>query len=116
MQVQTEGNKTVVDKSLSRHFLDKAGKLRNLILAAIAKKFLKDQHQLYFEFVNNVLLSRTEKRTIASMADLYLMEKLSTFEAINLPAIMMEHMTKVYNMAKGKLGLAYGYLLNHVFE
>lgn len=50
------------------------------------------------------------------MADLYLMEILTTLEDINLPALMMEHMTKVWTMKEGRHGLAYGYQLNNVFE
>lgn len=65
--------------------------------------------------MNKVLLPRTKKRTIAIMANLYLMEKLSTMADINLLVLMIEHMLKVFNMAEGKHGLAYGFLLNRVF-
>lgn len=50
------------------------------------------------------------------MADLHLMEVFTTLEDINLLALMMEHMKKVLNMREGQHRLAYGYLLNHVFE
>lgn len=50
------------------------------------------------------------------MANLYLMEKLNTMVEINLPTLMMEHMTKMLNMTEGKHEFAYGYLLNIVFE
>lgn len=70
----------------------------NLNNFVIAKKILKGQYQLYFEFVNKVLLPRTEKHTIVTMASLYLMLALSTLKEINLPALMIEHMTKVIRM------------------
>lgn len=50
------------------------------------------------------------------MVDLYLMKMFSTLVDINILALMMEHMTKVLNMSEGRHRLAYGYLLNHVFE
>lgn len=109
--MRTERIKTVVDKFPSKYILEQAGKLRNLTSSAISKKLLKGQYPLYFEFVNKVILPRTEKRTITTMVDLYLMEKLTTLVELNLPAIIMEHMTKVYNMEEGNYGLAYSYLI-----
>lgn len=114
--MRTEGINIVVDKSPSNYFLEKVGKLRNLTSSVVSKKLLKGQYQLYFEFVNKVLLLQIEKRIIATIDDLYLIEKLSSLVEINLPALMMEHMTKIYNMVEGKHGLSYGYLLNHMFE
>lgn len=78
MQVKKATIKSVVNKSLSKNFLEEAGKLKKLNPLVVSKKTLKGQYKLYFEFVNNVLLPRIEKRTIATMVDLYLMEKLST--------------------------------------
>ncbi|KAH0653129.1 hypothetical protein KY290_031417 [Solanum tuberosum] len=49
------------------------------------------------KFINKVLVPRIEKRTVASAADLFLMEKLDELEEINLPAIMLE-----YECVKGK--------------
>lgn len=106
----------MVDKSPSKGFLEKAGKLKNLNPAAIFKKLCKGQYQLYFKFVNKALLPRIGKRTITAMADLYLIEKLSTMVEINLPALMMEPMTKVFNIIEEKHSLAYRFLLNWVFE
>lgn len=116
LKVNRKGIRTVVDKSPTKNFLEEARKMKNLNLSAVSKKFLKGQYQLYFEFVNKVLLPRIEKRTIATMVDINLMEKFSTLVEINPLALMMEHMTKVLNMTEGKYGLAYGYLLNRVFE
>lgn len=78
LQVKKATIKSVVNKSLSKNFLEEAGKLKKLNPLVVSKKPLKGQYQLYFEFVNKVLLPRIEKRTIATMVDLYLMEKLST--------------------------------------
>lgn len=50
------------------------------------------------------------------MVDLYLMEILGTLENINLLTLMMEHMTKALTMREGRHGLAYGYILNNIFE
>lgn len=99
----------MVDKSPSKGFLEEAGKLKNLNPAAIFKKLLKGQYQLYFEFVNKAFLPRTEKRTVATMVYLYLMEKLSVMVKINLPTLIMEHITKVFKIAEGKHGLSYDF-------
>lgn len=61
----------------------------------ILKKFLKGENQLYFEFVNKVLLSRTKKRNAAFLADLFLMEMLDMYETINLSGLMLEHMHRI---------------------
>lgn len=116
LQVKKAEIRIVVDKSLSKSFLEEARKLKNLNPSAVSKKLLKGQYQLYFKLVNKVLFLRTEKRTITIMADLYLMDKLSTMVPINFPALMMEHMTKVSKMAEGKHGLAYSFLLNRMFK
>lgn len=44
------------------------------------------------------------------------MESLSKFEAINLLAIMLEHMHKTVSMKDGKHGMGYGYFLTKVFN
>ncbi|WMV49881.1 hypothetical protein MTR67_043266 [Solanum verrucosum] len=69
-----------------------------------------------FEFINKVLVPRSEKKNVAFVADLFLMEQLDELEAINLPAIMLEHMHKVMTWKNSKHGIPYGYLLNYVFE
>ncbi|KAH0650147.1 hypothetical protein KY284_030059 [Solanum tuberosum] len=59
--------------------------------AGLPKRFLKGEYKLFFLlFINKVLVPRTEKRTVAYVADLFLMEKLDELEEINLPAIMLE--------------------------
>lgn len=109
LQVKKAGIKSIVDISPSKSFSEKGGNLKKLNPSVISKKLIKGQYQLYVEFVNKILLPRTEKRTIATIADLYLIEKLSTLVLINLPALMMEHMIKVFKMAERKHGLAYGF-------
>ncbi|KAH0702585.1 hypothetical protein KY290_017900 [Solanum tuberosum] len=84
--------------------------------AGLPKKFLKWEYQLLFEFINKALVPRSEKRIIASAADLFLMEQLDELEAINLPGIKLEHMHKVMTWKNANHGIPYGYLLNHVFE
>ncbi|KAH0715953.1 hypothetical protein KY285_008859 [Solanum tuberosum] len=68
------------------------------------------------KFINKVLVPRSKKRTVASAADLFLMEKLDELKAINLPAIILEHMHRVMTWKNSKHGIPYGYLLNHVFN
>lgn len=66
--------------------------------------------------MNKVLLPRTESRNIVGVSDLFIMEALSTFQPINLSALMIEHMHKVMTVKDGKHGLTYGFLLIKVFE
>ena len=42
-----------------------------------------------------MLVPRTEKQTISSVVDLFLLENLVNLEKINLPAFMLEHMHMV---------------------
>ncbi|KAL3368697.1 hypothetical protein AABB24_009500 [Solanum stoloniferum] len=91
-------------------------KVDDVWYSGILKKFLKGVNQLYFEFVNKVLLLRTEKRNAASSTDLLLMEMLDMYETINLPGLMLEHMHRIMTGRDGKHGTAYGYFLNKVFE
>ncbi|KAH0696343.1 hypothetical protein KY290_013711 [Solanum tuberosum] len=79
----------------SSDFTKLAPKCGDVKRAGLPKKFLKGEYQLLFEFINKVLVPRTEKRTVASVADLFLMEKLDELEGINLSAIMLEHMHRV---------------------
>ncbi|WMV49491.1 hypothetical protein MTR67_042876, partial [Solanum verrucosum] len=86
-----------------------------LTCVGLPMKFLKGEHQLFFEVVNKLLLPRTEKRTMGSSTDLFLMEQLYELEAINRPRIMIEHMHQIMPWRNAKYGIAYGYLLNLVF-
>ncbi|XP_019225911.1 PREDICTED: uncharacterized protein LOC109207445 [Nicotiana attenuata] len=82
----------------------------------VHKKALLPVYQLLFEMVNKVLFPRAERTSVASKADLFLMETLDNFSSINLPAIMIEHTQKVENLKDGNPGLPYGFLLTKVFE
>ncbi|KAH0764893.1 hypothetical protein KY285_000764 [Solanum tuberosum] len=82
----------------------------------IQKKLMKGEYQLLFEFVNKVVLRQSEKRTIASSADLFVMESLCKFEPLNLQALMLKHMHKTVVERKGKHGMGYGYFLTKVFN
>lgn len=64
------------------------------------KKYLKGERQLYFEFVNYVILPYTEKTTVACSAILFLMEALQKYDTINIPRIMLEHMGKVITILR----------------
>ncbi|KAH0696330.1 hypothetical protein KY290_013695 [Solanum tuberosum] len=44
------------------------------------------------------------------------MKQLETFEAINLPGIMLEHLHRIMTVKNGKHEIADGYLLNKVFN
>lgn len=65
--------------------------------------------------VKKNLLPRLENRTIVSGID-FLIEILSTFELMSLPALMIEHMHKVVQENKIRHGMPHGYLLNNVFN
>ena len=71
---------------------------------------------MVFEFINKVLLPRTEKRIVATAADLFVMEMLCSFEALNLPGLMLEHIYKTVIERKGVHGMGYGYFLTEVFK
>ena len=62
------------------------------------------------------MVPRSEKRTIPSFTNLFLMEKLSDLEAINLLKIMLQNMHRVMTWTKGNHGIVHGYLLNWVFN
>lgn len=70
---------------------------------------------MLFEFINKVLVPMSDKRTVASATDLFLMEKLSKVEQINLHAIMLEHTHKVMPWKNARHGIPYVYILNHIF-
>ncbi|WMV46962.1 hypothetical protein MTR67_040347, partial [Solanum verrucosum] len=77
---------------------------------------LQPTYQLFFKFVNKVLVPRSEKWNVASAADLFLMEQLDELEVVSLPSIMLEHIHRVMTWKISKHDIPYGYLFNHVFE
>ncbi|XP_019256478.1 PREDICTED: uncharacterized protein LOC109234892 [Nicotiana attenuata] len=82
----------------------------------VHKKALLSVYQLLFEMVNKVFLPHAERRSMASIAYLVLIEALDGFTTINLPGIMIEHMQKVAEFKDGNHGMPYGFLLTKVFE
>ncbi|KAH0714930.1 hypothetical protein KY284_007835 [Solanum tuberosum] len=101
LEVPREGTRSVVGKFCTKQFAKECSKLPDMHCAVIQKKLMKGEYQLLFEFINKVLLPRTEKHTIASATDLFVMEALSKFEPLNLPALMLEHMHKTVVEHKG---------------
>ncbi|KAH0633500.1 hypothetical protein KY284_036286 [Solanum tuberosum] len=94
--VPVNGIRSIEGCKPSEGFTVQATKRREVKLAGLPKKLLNSECQLLFEFINKILVPRSEKRTIASAADLFLMEQLSELEPINLLAIMMEHMHRAF--------------------
>lgn len=80
----------------------------------VNKKTLKGEYQLLFELVNKVLLPRSEKKTIVTGLNLFLMEVLSKYKKV--PVIVIEHLNIVMTAKDEKHGLAYGFWLNRVFS
>ncbi|KAH0738358.1 hypothetical protein KY290_037063 [Solanum tuberosum] len=114
--VPREGTRSVVGKTCNVEFVKECSKIPNTRHAGIQKKFIKGEYQLLFEFVNKVLLPRTEKRTVASASDLFIMGSLCKFDPIDLPSLMLEHMYKTVVDHKGKHDIGYGYFLTKVFH
>ncbi|KAH0742983.1 hypothetical protein KY290_030976 [Solanum tuberosum] len=91
--VPMKGIRSIKGCKPSSEFTKQATKRGDIKCASLPKIFLKGEYQLMFEFINKVLVPRTEKRTVASdVADLVMTWKLA------------------------KHGIHYGYLLNHVFK
>ncbi|XP_069152084.1 uncharacterized protein [Solanum lycopersicum] len=70
LKVPREGTGSVIGKTYSTEFVSLVSKIPTTKVAGIFKKVMKSEYQLVFEFVNKVLLPRTEKRTSATSADL----------------------------------------------
>ncbi|MCD7455539.1 hypothetical protein HAX54_028565 [Datura stramonium] len=77
---------------------------------------IQSDHLLLFELVNKYRLPRIERRQEASYRDLSLMERLDTNCKVNLLLLMIRHVRRVINPARGAQGLAYGFLLMKAFE
>lgn len=58
----------------SFEFVQSASKDGGNFMAGVRMKFMKREFQLLFEFVSDVILPRSEKRIVASIIDLFLME------------------------------------------
>ncbi|KAK4375250.1 hypothetical protein RND71_005927 [Anisodus tanguticus] len=66
----------------------------------------------------NLIIKRqgVERRCIASIVDLVLLEALAIFCSISFPALIIEHTIKVVNAREGKHNISYGFFLTKVFE
>ena len=62
------------------------------------------------------MLPKTEKRTSATLIDLFLIKSLCKFKPLELPTLMLEHMNKIVIEQKGKNGMGNGYLLTKLFK
>ena len=116
LRVPTEGTRSVLSKTCSSEFASMISMTPTTKVAGIYKKIMKSEYQLVFEFVNKVVLPCTEKRTLATAADLYVMEMLCSFEALSLPSLMIEHIHKTVVERKCVHGMGYGYFLTEVFK
>ena len=103
-------------RTCSSEFSSVISKAPTTKVVAIYKKIMKSEYQLVFEFINKVFLPRTEKRTVATAADLFVMEMLCSYEALNLPVLMLEHIYKTVIERKDVHGMGYGYFLTEVFK
>ncbi|KAH0745930.1 hypothetical protein KY285_007587 [Solanum tuberosum] len=94
--VLVNGIQSIEDCKPSSEFLKQATKRGDIKRVGLPNKFLKGEYQLLFEFINKVLVPQTEKKTITSAADMFLMEKLDELEEINLPALMLNICTGAF--------------------
>ncbi|KAK4724109.1 hypothetical protein R3W88_026888 [Solanum pinnatisectum] len=80
---------------------ERQGEILGMNCVGIQKKLIKGDYQLLFEFVNKVVLPRSEKRIVASTANLFIMDPLCKLDLLNLPALILEHMYKMVVEKKG---------------
>ncbi|KAH0746272.1 hypothetical protein KY285_007929 [Solanum tuberosum] len=103
LDVPTQGIRSVEGYEPSTDYVLRSSKYENMKCAGVLKKFHKGEHQLYFEFVNKVMLPQTEQCTISSVVDLFFIEQLKSYEAINLPGIILEHMHQIMTIKNGTI-------------
>ncbi|KAG5616008.1 hypothetical protein H5410_015832 [Solanum commersonii] len=72
--VPSEGIRSIEGCKPSSEFAQWATKCGDIKRVGLPKKFLKEEYQLMFEFINKVLVPRSKKRIVASAADLFLMK------------------------------------------
>lgn len=82
----------------------------------VLKGEMGSDHKLLFKLVNKCLLPRTERRHETSYKDLGVMDMIDTCQKVNLPLLMIKHMTRVITPKKDVHGLAYVFFLTKVFE
>ncbi|KAH0743068.1 hypothetical protein KY290_031061 [Solanum tuberosum] len=83
-------------------YIQKVDKFEGLKCSRVLKKYLKGDHQLYFEFVNKVLLPCTKKIIVASLADLFSYGNLDKYDAINPPGYLLNKVFYHFNVPLGK--------------
>lgn len=88
LKVDREGIGRVENGVPTKRFILEAGKLSNLGYVGVPEKFLKVKDQLYFEFINKVLLPGSEKSTVDSFADLF---SHRSFEQSGCPEFACSH-------------------------
>ena len=72
-------------------------------------------HRLLFWFIIKNIIPRGQGRNLADAMDQCLTDLLDWGEKINLPAIMISHISRIANTAR-EHDLGYGFLLTSVFE
>ena len=78
------GIRSIDRKACSMDFVKICSKLPTTRCAGLFKKLMKSEYRLVFEFVNKILPPRTEKRTSAISAHLFIMESVCKFESLDL--------------------------------
>ncbi|KAG5600438.1 hypothetical protein H5410_031808 [Solanum commersonii] len=84
--VPTEGIRTIEGCKPSNSFTKSSTKCEDVKTAGLPKKFLKGSYQLLFEFINKVLVPRSEKRTMLLDINLVVaFERIEKFKEFVLP-------------------------------
>ena len=72
-------------------------------------------HQLLFWFIIKNIIPRGQGRNLADAMDQCFIDLMDRGEQINLPAIMIRHISRIANTSR-EHDLGYGFLLTLVFE
>ncbi|MCE3215421.1 hypothetical protein HAX54_002335 [Datura stramonium] len=73
-------------------------------------------HKLLFEIIHKMVIPHQERSTEANYLDLTLMEALDSEIKINLPSLMIQHMSRICNQDKKGHDMAYGFCIRDIFE
>jgi len=82
---------------------------------SVKKGEMTPYHRLLFWFIIKNIIPRGQGRNLADAMDQCLTDLLDRGEQINLPAIMISHISHIANMVR-EHDLGYGFLLTSVFE
>lgn len=105
------------EKEVVMHLTNKyTHKREKLTVRKVGKGEIDPVHKLLFEFLNNCLLPNSERRHEATYLDMVVMEVLDKNRPINLPYVMLKHITRVVDQERGTHVLPYGFLFTRVFE